>query len=319
MKRLWLLACTTFYLQSAQMPIKPPVASLESLPIDLKREMLRINALCGSTLNIDALAKGILNLAGTNTALRAQVNNFENIVTILNALPQSATIYLIEKLALLQVIQKNMLTILQMLPRSGAAYLGKALSRTPAIRQDDVKKWLQSISLENGQELYSEIAKEHPDVTLIANFLKNPNINLNFIGDLRGSITTSLMRASQDGKTEIVRMLLDAGANVNEKNEFGTTALMLASDNGHIEIVKLLLAHGALVNAATNSRGTALMRASAGGHLEVAKLLVAAGADIYAKMNKGMTARYFAQQYHHYSILDFLDKVERAHILANVK
>ena len=46
--------------------------------------------------------------------------------------------------------------------------------------------------------------------------------------------------ASEYGHTEIVAMLLDAGADVNAKHKWGSTALQLASDNGHTEIVKLL-------------------------------------------------------------------------------
>ena len=48
------------------------------------------------------------------------------------------------------------------------------------------------------------------------------------------------MRASLHGHTKIVRLLLEAGASVNNQNERGETALMFASEYGHTEIVKLL-------------------------------------------------------------------------------
>jgi len=39
----------------------------------------------------------------------------------------------------------------------------------------------------------------------------------------------------------VVRLLLDKGALLDEKNRWGRTALMHASDNGHTEVVRLLL------------------------------------------------------------------------------
>ena len=43
-------------------------------------------------------------------------------------------------------------------------------------------------------------------------------------------------------------MVLDAGADANEKFPGGETILMIASRSGNPELVKLLLAHGARVN-----------------------------------------------------------------------
>ena len=47
--------------------------------------------------------------------------------------------------------------------------------------------------------------------------------------------------ACHDGDTERVRRLLDKGAAVDEKDEYGRTALMAASAMGHTEVVQLLL------------------------------------------------------------------------------
>eukprot|EP00588_Corethron_pennatum_P036279 CAMPEP_0194345824 /NCGR_PEP_ID=MMETSP0171-20130528/105071_1 /TAXON_ID=218684 /ORGANISM="Corethron pennatum, Strain L29A3" /LENGTH=274 /DNA_ID=CAMNT_0039112851 /DNA_START=158 /DNA_END=982 /DNA_ORIENTATION=+ len=57
---------------------------------------------------------------------------------------------------------------------------------------------------------------------------------------------------------------------------FGPTALWTASDAGHMNVVKLLLEWGAEVNA-TSLRQTPLRRARAGGHDKVTELLLAAG------------------------------------------
>jgi len=54
---------------------------------------------------------------------------------------------------------------------------------------------------------------------------------------------TALMLAVSHGRLDMVRMLMEAGADVNMRDEDGSTALMCASEHGHTEIVKLLLAH----------------------------------------------------------------------------
>lgn len=90
---------------------------------------------------------------------------------------------------------------------------------------------------------------------------------------------------------EIVKELINAGANVNQKNSEGETPLMFASMAGDIERVKVLLSAGANVNAISSSytdytgpqRYTALVIASQYGYTDVVKTLIAAGADV----NKG--------------------------------
>ena len=84
---------------------------------------------------------------------------------------------------------------------------------------------------------------------------------------------------------EIVRVLLDKGANINQPSN-SKTALMHAADKGYTEIVNLLLAKGAQVNAQTDD-GTALMEAVTSGHTEIVKVLLAAGADIKAVHRMG--------------------------------
>ena len=53
------------------------------------------------------------------------------------------------------------------------------------------------------------------------------------------------MAASHEGHIDIVKLLLDKGADVNAKSKDGDTALKAASVKGHTEIVELLKAHGA--------------------------------------------------------------------------
>lgn len=50
-----------------------------------------------------------------------------------------------------------------------------------------------------------------------------------------------MMLAVSHGRQEMVRVLLECGADVNVQDDEGSTALMCASEHGRAEIVKLLL------------------------------------------------------------------------------
>ncbi len=91
--------------------------------------------------------------------------------------------------------------------------------------------------------------------------------------------TTALMFAANLGYTEIVRSLLDAGANIDlPRKLYGLTALMLAVSANQLDIVQLLVSKCADVNATNEDGSTALMAAVLKGHVNVVKVLLAAGA-----------------------------------------
>jgi len=73
---------------------------------------------------------------------------------------------------------------------------------------------------------------------------------------------------------------LNKGANVNIKGiNAGETALMKASAGGHMEIVKLLLEKGADVNIKSNDGSTVLTLAKKDGKKEIVDILEKAGAN----------------------------------------
>ena len=106
-------------------------------------------------------------------------------------------------------------------------------------------------------------------------------------------INDTLLFASREGYTKVVKMMLEANADVNAKDIEGWTALMLASIipyNNYTEIVKLLLEAGADVNAKDKDGDTVLIKTSGDGYTEIVKILLEAGADINAKNINGETA-----------------------------
>jgi uncharacterized protein len=100
----------------------------------------------------------------------------------------------------------------------------------------------------------------------------------------------AVTEASKEGRLVEVARLLDEGADVNARGEYGKTVLMLAAGKGQLAATKLLLDRGADANARADGGGTALMDAAWRGHLEVAKLLLDRGADVNVREKWGMTA-----------------------------
>ena len=107
----------------------------------------------------------------------------------------------------------------------------------------------------------------------------------------------ALMYAAGNGKTNIVKLLLDKGANIEAKNIYGSTALIIAAYNGHADVVTLLLAKGANIEAKDNDGNTALANVALSFGREdvnMVKLLLEKGANIDAKNKNGETALMLA-------------------------
>lgn len=82
-----------------------------------------------------------------------------------------------------------------------------------------------------------------------------------------------LIRAAEDGRLDLVRNLLQAGANPNATSDGDVTVLMWAAARGHAEVVTALLESGANRSARTRKGRTAGDIATQEGHDHVAALL----------------------------------------------
>jgi ankyrin repeat protein len=96
---------------------------------------------------------------------------------------------------------------------------------------------------------------------------------------------TVLMAAASKGNLEMVKLLIEKGADVEDKDKDGATVLVHATLMGNPEIVRFLIDKGADVNAQTSQGLTALMMAADQGNLEIVKFLIEKGADVNAKKN----------------------------------
>lgn len=109
------------------------------------------------------------------------------------------------------------------------------------------------------------------------------------------------------GHLDIVRFLLEKGAQVNKKQDRGETAIFVSCHTGNLELTQLLIDAGAEVNIANRSGITPLMNAAGpGGNLKLVQLLVEHGADIQAKGEWDYDAVYFSVKEDHPEIVEFL-------------
>ncbi|XP_065115373.1 dynein axonemal heavy chain 12 [Paramisgurnus dabryanus] len=98
---------------------------------------------------------------------------------------------------------------------------------------------------------------------------------------------TALHEAARLGLKDLVDLLLKFGAHPDPRSSFGLTPLALAAQAGHLEIVRTLLQKGADVESQAQDSATILFEASASGNPDVISLLLEYGADANVPRHTG--------------------------------
>lgn len=116
------------------------------------------------------------------------------------------------------------------------------------------------------------------------------------IRDDRGR--AALHYAAETGRVCVVRELIARGADWQCADSFGDTVLHLAAANGHSVVVELLLDAGAPPNVHDSVFGsTPLHKSARGGHTDAAELLLSRGANPDAGNDLGRSALHVAAAY----------------------
>ena len=105
---------------------------------------------------------------------------------------------------------------------------------------------------------------------------------------------TALIKSSENGHIEVVKILLAADAEVNQADKNGVTALSFAIANGHVNVVEALLTAGASANQANNVNVTPFCVACKRDDVDLLNLLLSKGALINQTNNRGTTPLFSA-------------------------
>ena len=116
-------------------------------------------------------------------------------------------------------------------------------------------------------------------------------------------------RSPSDVSLQVIRLLLDKGANVKAKNIAGLTPLHTAVlRHGEAAAVELLIARGAPVNAVADQQGWIPLHGAAGsGRLDLVEILLTHGGDRAAKDGRGLTPVQVAKGAGHPAIVKRLE------------
>ena len=123
-----------------------------------------------------------------------------------------------------------------------------------------------------------------------------------YVNTTRDEIITKnsfpLLIAARDGNNEIVNILINNGANINQATKDNRTALFMSVYSGHLDVVNNLVNHCGprWINKARNDGATPLYLAAEKGYIHIVNALIDNGADINKARNNRTTPLFVAAE-----------------------
>ena len=118
---------------------------------------------------------------------------------------------------------------------------------------------------------------------------------------------SALFCAVRRNHPDVVKVLIDAGADIETRDEDSLTPLVYAGEKGNLLMVKMLLEAGADVRAADKDGCTCLLDAAIFGHTETVRYLVGLKeVDLDHKCDFGWTALFWAVHENHPDVVEVL-------------
>ncbi|CAF3996688.1 unnamed protein product [Rotaria sordida] len=133
--------------------------------------------------------------------------------------------------------------------------------------------------------------------------------------DLNITGETALFIATLKDRIDVVKFLIEKGAQVNIQNHCGVSPLHLCAKSGNQELVQMLIQAGANVNIAPQGKipietllavETPLIAAAKKGHVEICEYLIQNGADVNAVTMTGVTPLYTTTEEGHLDVVILL-------------
>ena len=137
----------------------------------------------------------------------------------------------------------------------------------------------------------------------IHTWLVEQGLDLNNINQKFDNGMTALMQACRFGQMEIVKLLLQAGADINLTNNDGNNALWLACFSGDTHTIRVLIENGVNIDNQNVTGATALIYAASAGKASIVQQLLEAGADPHIKTQDDFTALDLAASPQTYKLL----------------
>ncbi|XP_071442491.1 protein fem-1 homolog B [Hetaerina americana] len=170
------------------------------------------------------------------------------------------------------------------------------------LSKDYVQECVDELFKDDGQECTPLIiASRRGHVEVVQTLLTFFKPDLEKEGTVRfdGSIikgASALWCAAGSGRLGVVKLLVEAGADVNHPTATESTPLRAACFDGRLDIVQYLVENSADIHCANKYNNTCLMIAGYKGHLHVVKYLLSVGINPNESAHCGATALHFAAE-----------------------